>query len=439
MLGLREYQEQAADFIFERDRSLILAPVGSGKTAIVLTALRDMIKDCVVCRALVLAPKRVCMDVWLQEAKIWTPGLHVAIAVGTPKQRQEAFNSRARVVVTNYDNIQSLPNLTGFDCIVFDELTRLKSPSGARYKALLKLIDPFKIRVGLTGSFTSNGLEDVFGQCKVVDVNLLGRSKGAFLQHYFVCLNRAFGQWTPRPGALEKVMERIKPSTYLLEGKSSEHELHTVEVRFDLTDRKPYEQMKKTFVLDEITAINAAVVTGKLQQLSAGFCYNTKATPTETPGKWKLEQTPIWYDTAKFDRLEELLSENQRDATLIFYAFKEELAEIKRRYPHAQTLDDANATERWNRGEIELLVAHPTSCGHGLNLQGYANKCVFLSLPWSLEKYEQAIGRLHRSGQRRDVWCYVMIANKTVDETIWAALHDKQDIATIAINALKTS
>ena len=440
-MKLRPYQDEAADFIYSRDRSMILAPVGAGKTCITLTAMRDMLRDGVARRFLVVAPKRVAVSVWPTEAKLWAPGLSIAVAVGTPKQRSDAFKSRADVVVTNYDNLQTAPDLSSFDGIVFDELTRLKNPSGARFKALLKKIDAFKVRIGLTGSFTSNGLEDVFGQCKVIDQALLGRSKGAFLQEYFVLMNRDYGDWSPRVGSLERVMQRIKPATYLLEGKSSATELHTVELRFDLVDRKPYAQMKKDFVAQfpdtKAVAMNAAVVTGKLQQMSSGFVYQTDTATTDTPGKWATVQTPIWFDTAKFDRLDELLNENQHDATLIFYQFKEELAELLRRYPKAQTLDSPNAIERWNRGEIELLLAHPKSASHGLNLQGYANKCIFLSLPWSLELYEQAIGRLHRSGQKRDVWCYVMIGNKTVDEKIWTALRDKRSVSDIAVEALK--
>ena len=440
-LKLRPYQDEAADFIYGRDRSMVLAPVGAGKTCITLTALRDMLRDGVARRFLVVAPKRVAVSVWPTEAKLWAPELSIAVAVGTPKQRQDAFKSRADVVVTNYDNLQTAPDLSSFDGIVFDELTRLKNPSGARFKALLKKIDTFNIRIGLTGSFTSNGLEDVYGQCNVIDQSLLGRSKGAFLQEYFVLMNRDYGDWSPRVGSLERVMQRIKPATYLLEGKSSTTDLHTVELTFDLVDRKPYEQMKKDFVAQfpdaKAVAMNAAVVTGKLQQMSSGFVYQTDTVATDVPGKWATVQTPIWFDTAKFDRLDGLLTENQHDATLIFYQYKEELAELLRRYPHAQTLDSPNAIERWNRGEIELLLAHPKSASHGLNLQGYANKCVFLSLPWSLELYEQAIGRLHRSGQKRDVWCYVLIGNKTVDEKIWAALRDKRSVSDIAVEALK--
>jgi SNF2 family DNA or RNA helicase len=432
-MNLRPYQEQAADFLFERDRAMILAPVGAGKTAITLVAMRDALHHGIVNRFLVLAPKRVAESVWAAEAAKWSPTLKIAVAVGTPKQRLAAFNSVADVVVTNYDNLQSLPHLN-FDGIVFDELTRLKNPSGARFKALHKLID-CKVRWGLTGSFTSNGLEDVFGQCKIIDQTLLGRSKGAFQQQYFVLVNKDFGEWAPRPGSLEKVMAVIKPATFVLTGQSSETQLHTVEVRCDM-DMANYKTMKEEFVLEGIAAVNAAVVVGKLQQLASGFIYDTKVVAADTPGRFTTTQTPVWYSSHKFDRLDELLQENQHANTIIAYTYKEELAELKRRYPKAQTLDDAGVIERWNAGKVELLLVHPKSAGHGLNLQYGGSKIVFLSLPWSLELYEQTIGRLHRSGQTQDVWCYVMLTNKTVDERIWAALHDKRTVSDIAMGEL---
>jgi SNF2 family DNA or RNA helicase len=202
-------------------------------------------------------------------------------------------------------------------------------------------------------------------------------------------------------------------------------------------DLKPYNTMKKDFVLEGITAVNAAVVTGKLQQLASGFVYDTTTTPSDSPGKFKVEQKPIWYSLHKFERLEELLDENQHANTIIAYTYQEELAELKRRFGHLQTLDDANVIERWNAGKVRLLAVHPKSAGHGLNLQHGGCHMVFLSLPWSLELYEQTIGRLHRSGQKHDVWCYVMLTNKTVDEKIWAALHDKRAISEIAMEELK--
>jgi SNF2 family DNA or RNA helicase len=445
-MQLRPYQDEAADFLYERDRAMILAPVGAGKTAITLTAMQAMVKDGYASRFLVLAPKRVCTDVWPIEVPKWAPELTINIAVGTPKHRAFAMLPSNPIVVTNYDNISWLADqdLSSFDAIVFDELTKLKNPSGTRFKALHKVIDQFKIRWGLTGSFTSNGLEDVFGQCKIIDEKLLGRAKGAFLQQYFVCMNRDFGQWAPRPGALQLVMEKIKPATFVLEPGEYKDKLppcHVVELRSQLEDRKPYEKMKKDFVVQfptaEILAANAAAVTSKLQQMASGFVYDSARVASDAPGQFTSSKTAVWFSRHKFDRLDELLEENQHANTLIVYQFQEEVAELRRRYPRLATLDDDKAIERWNAGQIELLAVHPKSAGHGLNLQFGGCHMVFLSLPWSLELYEQTVGRLHRSGQVRDVWVYILLAEKTVDEKIWAALHDKRAISDIAMEALK--
>jgi len=441
VLSLRPYQETAADFLYEHDRAMILAPVGAGKTCITLTAMRDMVKDGIVARWLVIAPKRVCTDVWPVEAPKWAPELKVAVAVGTPKQRLAALESNANVVVTNYDNLQWLAqqNLGTFAGIVFDELTKLKNPSGTRFKALAKVID-LPVRWGLTGSFTSNGLEDVFGQCKIVDESLLGRSKGAFMQQYFVLVNKDFGEWAPRASSLPLIMDRIKPATFVLDAGEYADKLppcHHVEMRCKFSDRAPYEAMKADFVALGVTALNAAVVTGKLQQMASGFVYDTQVTASEEYGKFDTVQTPIWFSDHKFDLLNDLLEENQHANTIIAYNYKEELAELKRRYKHAVTLDDDNAIERWNAGKVELLLVHPKSAGHGLNLQHGGCRMVFVSLPWSLELFEQTVGRLHRSGQRHDVWVYVLMTEKSVDEKIWAALHDKRAISEIAMEELK--
>jgi SNF2 family DNA or RNA helicase len=419
---------------------MILAPVGAGKTAITLTAMQDMLANGVVKRFLVLAPKRVCTDVWPVEQPKWAPDVSLAVAVGTPKERTAALRSDAQIVVSNYDNIQWLAEQAlDFDAIVFDELTRLKNPSGTRFKALMKVLDPMTIRWGLTGSFTSNGLEDVFGQCKIVDQSLLGRSKGAFMQQYFVLINKEFGEWAPRVGSLAGVMERIKPATYVLEASDYKDKLppmHVVEVRCDLDDREPYEKMKKDFQALDVTAINAGVVTGKLQQMASGFVYDTRRTASEIPGRFDSTQTAVWFSSHKFDRLEELLDENQHANTIVVYQYQEELAELKRRFT-VTTLDDVDAIERWNDGKVRLLAVHPKSAGHGLNLQFGGCHMVFLSLPWSLELYEQTVGRLHRSGQAHAVWVYVMMTNKTIDEKIWGALHDKRAVSDIAMEELK--
>jgi hypothetical protein len=426
---LRPYQRAAADFLYYHDRAMVLAPVGAGKTATALDAIYSLIQDTGY-RVLVLAPLRVAQHVWHAEAEKWAPELHVEVACGSPKERIEALRSRAEVVVTNYDSIEWLvqqPEIETFRAVVFDELTRLKNPSGKRFKALEKAIKHIEVRWGLTGSFTSNGLEDVFGQCKIVDQKMLGRSKGAFLQLYFHCVNQEFNQWSARHGALEHVMGRIRPWTYLLEAgvyTDTLPPLHTVEVpcQMDMTD---YRKMQKEFVLEfegqTISAVTAAAAGQKLQQLAAGFVYDE-------------EREAHWTHTVKLDRLAELLEENQRAPTIVFYQFQAEYDALRQRYPHAGTVDDIDL---WNRGDLEVLLLHPAAAGHGLNLQHGGHHVVFLSLPWSLELYEQAIGRLHRSGQQHPVWCYVMLMEGTVDEKVWTALRNKRSVSDAALEALR--
>ena len=441
---LRPYQEIAADFLYESDRAMILAPVGAGKTALTLTAMRDMLRDGVVQRFLVVAPKRVAESVWPTEIKLWAPGLSLAVATGTPTQRVKALHANVQIVVATYDNLQWLAEQPlRFDGVVFDELTRLKNPSGKRFKALLKVLDAMRIRWGLTGSFTSNGLEDVFGQCKVIDQTLLGRSKGAFLQQYFHCVNRDYGQWEPRADALPMVMDRIKPATFVLDAgeyKDKLPPLHIVEMRFPM-EMTEYKAMKKDFMVQfpdaQAVAANAAVVTGKLQQMASGFVYDTHTTPSDKPGKFTTTKSAVWFSEHKFEVLDNLLTENQHANTIVAYQYQEELAELQRRYPRAATLDDPDAIERWNAGTIELLLVHPKSAQFGLNLQFGGNMMVFLSLPWSLTDFEQLIGRLHRSGQTKDVWAYLLLTEQTIDERILLSLQDKRSIADIAMEALK--
>jgi hypothetical protein len=237
-------------------------------------------------------------------------------------------------------------------------------------------------------------------------------------------------------------MTRIRPATFVLEPGVYKDKLppcHVVEMRCDMPDREPYEKMKREFVWQDITALSAAAVTTKLQQMASGWVYDSVSVASDTAGVFKVTKAAHWFSTHRFDLLDEVLEGNQRANTLIVYNFVEELAELKRRYPgRLWTLDDgADVIERWNAGKIPLLAVHPKSAGHGLNLQHGGHHLVFLSLPWSLELYEQVVGRLHRSGQERDVWVYVLLTNKTIDERIWSALADKRAISDIALEELK--
>lgn len=431
-MRLRPYQEEAATFLFEHDRAMVLAPVGAGKTALTLTAIKDLIADGHACRVLVVAPLRVASKVWPVEAVKWAPGLSVSVAVGTPVQRQAALLANSHLTIINYDNLQWLAdqNVLRFDAVVFDELTKLKNPSGKRYKAFEKVIKDIPIRWGLTGSFTSNGLEDVFGQVKIIDKALLGRSKGAFMQQYFhQYVYGNYTEWEARPGALDEVMQRIKPATYLLQPgvyTDTLPPLHTVEIEVEMP-MADYDKMRKSFVLEfpDETAVaqNAAVVTQKLQQMSAGFIY------TDVGARW--------LSSHKMDAVEDIVSENQHAPTIIWYQYVSEKSELQLRFPNALDVKAQGAIDDWNAGKVPLLLAHPASAGHGLNLQHGGCHMIWLSLPWSLELYEQAIGRLHRSGQKHDVWNYVVLTKNTIDGKILDALAQKRSLSELALESLK--
>ena len=459
MANLRPVQEEAADFIFGQDKSLILAPVGSGKTAIALTAMAEYVSQGLVKRWLVIAPKLVCTDVWPIEVKLWAPSLTLYVAAGGKDFRSNAIASKADIVCINFDVLQRLaaefPDLSlYFDGVVIDELSRLKvagdtrsrkesvKKKGKRFVAAYKALENVHIRIGMTGSFTSNGLEDVFGQVKMIDYKIFGATKSRFLADYFVCINRTYGDYAPKVGALEKVMNKLKPTAFVLEGRSNQHECHIIEMRCDIVNRKPYDDMKRDFVVQfptaKIAAMNSGVVTGKLKQLATGFCYETRTVPNpDWPGKSITTQVAHWYDTSKFDLLDSILTENHHEPTIIVYWYKEQLAELKRRYPDAQTLDDDGAISRWNAGKISKLLLHPRGGGHGVNLQFSGRMMVFLTLPYySAELYEQVIGRIDRSGQTRDVYIYVLFANKTVDDLEWDAINGKLDFSDVAAKAL---
>ena len=435
-MSLRPYQEKAVTFLYERNHAMLLASMGAGKTYIMLETMRELLRDGIVKRFLILAPLRVCNEVWVQERDKWGVPITMEVATGTESNRLKVFNGSAQVVVTNYENIVWLTKQQhNFDGLVCDELTRLKDSSGKRFKALFKKINNFKVRYGMTGSFTSNGLEDVFGQCKVIDSTLLGRYKTHFLDEYFTLINAEYHTYASKPDALNNVMNKIRSSTFLLENaeyKDKLPPLHTVflDCEMSILGKSTYKEIKKeraiTFANKEISASNAGVLVSKLQQGASGFYYANDN-----------EHTPVWASHHKFDRLKELLEENQRDPTMVFYMFDAERQELLKRFPHAQTLDDFDAVNRWNRGEIELLIAHPKSASHGLNLQGYANKLVFMSLPYSMDLFEQAVGRIHRGGQKREVWCYIMQAKNTIDAGIWQVLVNKKDFSELAVEALQ--
>lgn len=442
-----QFQEEAIHFLANTEKAIVLAGVGAGKTRVALKAMQlklslenKRVLGAPLFRFLVVAPKRVCLEVWPQETQKWLPEFLVKIYSLTEnvKNRKMVLNKAhdqtvgVAICLINYELLPWLAEQDfRFDGVVFDELTKLKNTKGVRFKAVEKIIKDTPIRWGLTGSFTSNGLEDVFGQCRIIDNTLLGKGKTKFLEEYFICLNRDFGLWEPKPNALKQVMDKVKRATITLDNEkyqASLPDLNLVEIRSPLINKSYYNKIKKEYLLEhegqEISAINAATCVMKLQQMASGFAYTD-------------EGQTIWFSKHKLDLLEEILNENQGAPTLVVYNFKAELEALKTHFANLATLDDKNAVALWNAGKTCLLAIHPKAAGHGLNLQYGGARMVFMSLPWSLELFEQTIGRLHRSGQKNKVWCYLLLTKDTVDEKIYVALKDKKNVSDYVLKILR--
>ena len=442
-LRLRPYQEEGADFVYENDASFILAPMGSGKTAVTATSISELVHDEIVSRVLILAPLRVCQFVWPQEMELWAPQMSLELATGTAAERRKALTSDAKVVVMNYDNVQwaAKEKLLGtFDCLVLDESTKVKSTKSKRWKALRRLLKQFKIRIALTGTPVSQSLMDFYGQVALLDGGKsLGKSFYEFRSRYFVSHDREGWYWEPIPGAEEKILDAIRHLTFMVDPGDYADQLPgitTNQIRFALPQdaMDQYRELRKELVLElqsgsVIEAGSGGALTTKLRCLASGFLYDELG-------------EPHWVHGAKLDAACDVLEE--LPPTLVFYQYRAELFAMLDRFPGTPYLgagsshaDAADAIARWNRGELSLMFLHPHSAGHGLNLQSGGSSILWMSLPWSWDKYEQARARLHRSGQRDVVFEQILLADGTMDLVVLNALQNHADVAQRVAESLR--
>ena len=122
---------------------------------------------------------------------------------------------------------------------------------------------------------------------------------------------------------------------------------------------------------------------------------------------------------------------------MVFYWYKHDMMKLKNYFPYARELKSADDIRAWNAGKIKLLLVHPASAGHGLNLQYGGNIVVWYGLTWSLELYQQANKRLHRSGQTKTVIIHHLVAEGTIDEQVMKALEDKSAGQSRMLEAVK--
>lgn len=443
-----KYQQYAIEFIKQHPIAAILLDLGMGKTSIVLSCLNYlMFESFEVSKVLIIAPLRVARNTWSDEIKKWDhlQGLRYSIAVGTAAERIKALKVDADIYIINRENVPWLIEESGlpfdYDMVVVDELSSFKNWNAKRFKALMKVRPKVKRIVGLTGTPSSNGLMDLFAEFKVLD---MGERLGRFISQYrvnFFKPDRVNGpivySYKLLPGAEDRIYEKISDITISM--KASDYlempELISTEYKVYLDDeeREKYEELKNELVLQlpgaEITAANAATLSGKLSQLANGAIYDDDGSVNA-------------FHERKLDALEDLIESANGKPVLVAYWFKHDLKRITERLTalkvNFQRLDSDESIRKWNAGELQVGLIHPASAGHGLNLQEGGNTIIWFGITWSLELYSQTIGRLFRQGQKaKNVTVIHIITDGTVDERILKALEAKDSTQRALIDAVK--
>lgn len=428
-----DYQKRAIDKIMTLPSVGLFLEMGLGKSVITLTAAKRLIYDeLAVTRVLVVAPLMVARDTWSRECEKWDhlKDLRVSKILGSAKQRQEAVAAEADIYVINRENVpwlvRNYRSSWKWDMLVIDELSSFKSSKSERFRALKRIRPMFRRIVGLTGTPNPNGLMDLWAEIYLLDGGeRLERTIGAYRRKYFRP-GRSNGyvvyNWIPIPGADRAIPEKIKDITVSMLSKDYLQLPDRIDriVPVTLTDeeQKVYKKLEKEHLLEldnetEVSAANAAAVMGKLLQLSGGAIYDDDGGVAE-------------FHQEKIKALEEII-ETSEEPVLVFYGYRHERSRILKAFEKygPRELKTEDDIKDWNDGKIRVLIAHPASVGYGLNLQDGGHIIAWLTLPWSLDQYQQAVARLYRQGQKRPVIVHHLIATGTVDEQVMEALQKK--------------
>ena len=439
------YQAYAIDYIEKHPVAAVLLDMGLGKTVISLTAIADLLFDSFEAhRVLVVAPLRVARDTWPAEISKWEHLKHLtyAVAVGTVKERKAALAANADITIINRENLGWLIDSSGFDfnydMVIIDELSSFKNHTSKRFQSLMKVRPKVKRIIGLTGTPSSNGLMDLWAEFKLLD---FGERLGRFITHYrnnYFIPDKRNGEiiysYKPMPYAEDAIYRKISDITISM--KSTDHlqmpELITsqYEVQLSEDEETRYEELKADFILElpegEVTAANAASLTGKLSQLANGAIYDDEGNIVE-------------FHDRKLDALEDIIESANGKPLLVAYWFKHDLQRIKKRFDVREIKTSKDIID-WNKGNIPIAIIHPASAGHGLNLQAGGSTLVWFGLTWSLELYQQTNARLWRQGQTSGTVIIEHIITKgTIDERILKALSLKEVTQNALIDAVKAN
>lgn len=440
--NLHEYQERGVEFIKATRKCALFLDLGLGKTLTSLTAIADLSDGFEVTKTLVIAPLRVANTTWHKEINSWEHVKHLkySICTGNEKSRISALFKDADIYIINRENVKWLVDYYGkkwpFDMVVIDESSSFKSHSSQRWKALRKVLPYVDRMVQLTATPASNGLLDLWPQIYLLDIGQrLGRSMTAFKSSFFQADYMGY-KFTPKDGANEKIYALIDDICMTMRAE----DYLEMPPKIDLVEYCPiapklmrdYRELEKQFIAEingtELAVFNAAALANKLLQFCSGAAY------TDDIGNY------IEIHSAKLDALAEIIEQNPDENILVAYNYKTDLERITARFQDAVVMDKkGDAVDKWNNGEIKLLLAHPASAGHGLNLQHGGNVIVWFGLNWSLELYQQFNGRLHRQGQTKPVRVIHLVVPETIDDRVMQAIENKAETQNDLLNYLKIS
>ena len=438
--NLHDYQRQCIDWILEHPKCALFVDMGLGKTITTLTAINELMYNRhEISRVLIVAPLRVARDTWVDEVQQWAHVRHlsVSVALGTPKQRTAALAKEADIYITSRDNIKWLVSQSKewtYDCLVIDELSSFKSAKSQRFKSLKKVVHLTKRVIGLTGTPTSKGIEDLWSEIYLLDEGeRLGKTLTEYRRNYMVAIPiQNYIIYKAQKGALERVSAKLTDICISMQARDYLHLIpaQKIETRITLDAKavKLYDTLKQDNIIEVsadavAVADNERVMVGKLKQVASGAIYDDQ-------GKWHE------LHDCKLDALREIVEEAD-DNILIAYEYRHELERIQRELPDAVLLGEGDTLHRWCSGEISIGIANAQSLGHGLNLQRGGSIIVWYSLPWSLEIYQQFNARLNRQGQTKCVRIYHLIARNTIDEVIMQVLNGRYKTQEAIINAVR--
>jgi SNF2 family DNA or RNA helicase len=425
----RKYQADTTRFVIDNPKSAQWLDMGLGKTVSMLSAIEALTDSADTRGVLVFGPLRVVVDTWPDEIRKWdhTRRLRYSVVTGTERQRIKALEPGADVYLCNYENMMWLAaylhqcDAWPFDWVIYDESSKMKAPTTRRFKLWKACARKFTRVNCLSGTPVPEHFLNLWSQYHLIDG---GERLGQFFTHfrdkYFRQPYRNSYDWEMRDGAAKQITDRVKDITLAM--STADHldlppvVYNNVPVAMPDKARALYDTLHKESIVElqstTVVAANPAVCSGKCRQFTSGALYNS-------------DDRSTWEEvhTAKLDTLADIVDEMQGQPLLVLYEFRHEIERLRKRWPKAAWIGGGSkgASEiikNWNARRVPLLFAHPSSIGHGTNLQHGGNAMCFVTTPWSGELYTQTVKRLHRSGQTNSVIVHRLVCARTWDEVV---------------------